>query len=442
MKLKVIPLAVTTLILGTNVFASTKTIDFYSTNGTNRYSIEGKINELGLEVNNNSLLIPDANNQAYVKLNQDKPNHLRFIRDNKHINEIIEANKGKNINYKGANVKLLGMSNDKVMAEKNGSVIFIDLENIEIPKSFLEGNEKGLKVTFSKPINPNDVLYYSQPEAGLSYKNTYQANIKEEGKISLTHYLNIQNNTQNNYENVYLNFFLSETQVMMPRMQSVAANAKMMVAASPVAEMADMSFEQNELQDLKQISLKSPVNIYKDMNKIKYLEKDFPLKQYVEVTIEPINEIYLRNETGLSKNDMLKIIEAEQDQIRNRLKDNLIFQNVLDIELDKNIILPNGVIDIYEPLKGRDNLIISTSVSHTEKENLKVIKNRNNSLKVKDIKFKELDVQQLLNKKINPINFKIESVDVRNEDSKAYTLRVNNKNVVIPANSTVTVKLN
>lgn len=61
MKLKHLSLAIATMLATQVALAQTKTLDFYSSSGSNRYSISGKVKELNLQVNKNGLLIPEAN---------------------------------------------------------------------------------------------------------------------------------------------------------------------------------------------------------------------------------------------------------------------------------------------------------------------------------------------------------------------------------------------
>ena len=93
MKIKIISLAVLSLCLSQSIFAQTKTLDFYSSSGSNRYSIYGKVKDLKVPVTKNSILIPDANSEAYVKLNTQTPYHARFIESDLNLYQLIELNK-------------------------------------------------------------------------------------------------------------------------------------------------------------------------------------------------------------------------------------------------------------------------------------------------------------------------------------------------------------
>ena len=67
MKMKTIQLAVLATLMSSSVTvfaAATKTIDFYSTNGNNRYSISGEIKDLNLDIDNKTVLIKEADADA------------------------------------------------------------------------------------------------------------------------------------------------------------------------------------------------------------------------------------------------------------------------------------------------------------------------------------------------------------------------------------------
>lgn len=57
------------------------------------------------------------------------------------------------------------------------------------------------------------------------------------------------------------------------------------------------TFEAQEVQNLKTISIKEPMTIYPNFNKIKYLDKKYPVEQYANLGLDSKYEIYMGDET-------------------------------------------------------------------------------------------------------------------------------------------------
>lgn len=439
--------AVTAVLASQAAFAQTKTLDFYSSSGSNRYSIAGKVKDLNLIVDKNSVLITEANSEAYVKLNGTAPYHLRFIESDLSVYQIIEFNKGKTIQVNGKDVKLIGAQGDKVIADDGKNLIFISFDDIKIPKTFLIDAQKGLKASFSKEIKPEDVIYFSQPERQLSYRNSYESVI-DGNKLNLVHYLNINNASLNTFKDVYLNFFLSENNIqenlhlpMMKASRAVAMNAMEADSIMPAPV-----FENAEVQNLKTISIKEPMTIYPNFNKIKYLDKSYPIEQYADLELDKKYQIYLGNKLNSKDVDVAgsfvnKVYIARLNELKDRVKKHgENFKNIIEVKVDKGDVLPNGKLDIYEGVKGQDKLIVSTNISHNENKPLKVIKSKNNDLKIINIELEQLknDKNSKESDKVlevlqndREVWVKLKSIEVENMGKDEYTLNVLGKKTKI-----------
>lgn len=439
--------AVTTALASQAAFAQTKTLDFYSSSGSNRYSIAGKVKDLNLIVDKNSVLITEANSEAYVKLNGTSPYHLRFIESDLSVYQVIEFNKGKTIKVNDKDVKLVGAQGDKVIADDGNNIIFISFDDVKIPKTFLSDAQKGLKASFSKEIKPEDVIYFSQPERQLSYNNSYESVI-DGNKLNLVHYLNINNASLNTFKDVYLNFFLSENNIQenihLPIMKS--ARVMNMAAMEADAIMPAPVFENAEVQNLKTISIKEPMTIYPNFNKIKYLDKSYPIEQYADLDLDKKYKIYLGikfnpKDIDVSGSVVNKVYSERLDELKDRVKKHgENFKNIIEVKVDKGDVLPNGKLDIYEGVKGQDKLIVSTNISHNENKPLKVIKSKNNDLKIINIELEQLknDKNSKESDKVlevlqndREVWVKLKSIEVENMGKDEYTLNVLGKKTKI-----------
>jgi len=446
MKLKLLSVAVASICFSQISLAQTKTLDFYSGNGVNRYSILGKIGDLNLPIEKDTVLITEANSEAYVKLNDVLPYHLRFIEEDLNLYQIIELNKGKNILYKGNPIKLIGSQNDRIIIESNGNILFVPLDEVSIPKTFLNDAQKGLKASFSANVNSNDILYFSQPERQLSYNNSYESNISGD-YINLTHYLNITNSSVKTFDNVYLNFFLSETNVqnriVLPPMPVMA---KSMAAPMLESSIQDTSFDEGVVQNLKTISINKPTTIYPNFNKIKYVEKKYPLEQYAKIELQNTYDIYLGDEINKDLSN-LKDLNVKGTSLNNAYIDRIEkikeiikdssnhVRNMMNIKVEKGDILPSGKIDIYETVKSQDKLIVSTNINHTENKDLEVFKGKNSDLKIIDVELVEINSSQAIRNwdKSKRKTFNIKSLEIENVSDKDYIINVLNKKVKIKA---------
>lgn len=454
MEMKKIHKAVLATILATSitpVFAGqTKTIDFYSTNGNNRYSISGSLRDLKLTAENNTILVKEANQTAYVTLNNKLPYHVRFIENDMNLSQLMESNKDTKIKYNNKEVKILMFKGDSVVAESDEGIIFIPIEKVVLPKTAMKNSSKGLMATFNENIKDEDKLFYSQEERNLRYSNLYSSKIIG-NKINLAHYFNITNMSAQTFEDVYLNFFLSQTNIMSDRVRPLMGMAPMKASVEnhAVAAMAPPVFEQEEVQSLKTISLKDPVTIYPNLNKFKYSEKTYDLEQYAQIEMNKVYHIYLNNITkedrqslNLPDSKLNKALKESVENIRKEiLINNLQVNNMLNIKVPQGDILPGGKIDIYDNVKGIDKLIVSTNISHMENEKVEVVKSKNNDLKLVDVVFNSIDKKDINFDVTNNLNVEllIKSVTIENLGSEAYTINIFNKKQVINPKSKITI---
>lgn len=438
MKLKILSVAILSAI-SLQSLALTKTIDFYSSNGVNRYSVSGKVKEIDdVDVYKNQIMIHNANRFTYLTVRKQTPYHIHYTENELNVYQIFENNKGKKINYNGELVKIISLQDGKLVAESSKGIVFIPLDNLVLPKDFFNEGKKGLKASFEKDINEDDSIYYSQPDESLSYSNSYQGVISN-NEIKFTHYLDINNSSQNTFENVYLNFFLSETNIqrnVRPLARNLMMKANMAVSQEMMSDSIEKPvYENQNIQNLELISIKDPVNIYPNQNRLRYTEKSYPKEEYSKLNVTQDYRIYFGNEldnkstyaefvtknTNLN-NEYIKKIDSLITDIKNNER---LFENMINIKVDKNDILPEGKIDIYETLNNNDKLIVSTTIGHTENKSLELFKNINRDLKITAIEF--YDVKEESYKKTIPekyIDLKVKSVTVENVGDLSYKIQL------------------
>lgn len=446
MKIKAIVLAVATLCVSQISLAQVKTLDFYSSSGSNRYSTMGKLKELGINPQGNSFLIQDANQDTYVKLNSAFPFHARMIENDLNFYQIIEQNKGKMVKFKDKSVKLVGAQNNNIIAESDGSLIFVPFTDIAIPTTFLADSQKGLKVSFEKTPSPEDVLYYSQPERNLRYANTYEA-VLNGNNVDFSHYLNINNSSKETYDNVYLNFFLSETNIQENSLRGFALPmaAKAMVSNEMARDSMPPRFESEDIQNLKSIRIAKPMTIYPSLNKIKHTTKNYPVEQYAKLEIQKEYEVYSGDftdkdlklaDTWNTPGSTLNKLYKQQVEVLRGMVDgsNFNLQNIIDVDVKKGDILPGGKLNLYSKEKGQEKLIVSSGISHVENENLLIVKNQNNDLKILNVELEDLkDNNKIVFnlQRHRKIVMNVKSVEIENKGKEAYTVKVLNKKVNI-----------
>lgn len=446
--MKTIPLAIA-LLFSSVAFAQTKTIDFYSSSGSSRYSTQGTIKSLNLPIKDNTVLLSDVNNDAYVTLNNNYPIFSRLIRNNLSAYQMLNEFKGENVSYKDKTVKILGNSGDKVIVEDNNVVRFVPIEDIQIPKSFFNNSQNGLKVTFNQNIKDSDNIYFSQIEPKLRFSNSYDSVING-NDIKVVHFLNITNSSLKTFDNVFLNFFFSPMNIQESMNLPVAMAAPMMnMAKSARADVsAPPQFENSNLNDLKMISIDKPITIYPNINKIKFSENTYPVKQFAKLNIEKKHQIFHvfnDNPKDFSKDDLATMDKEVEVSYKNFVesfnKQDFTIQNIIEITPSKDKVLPSGSFSVYEKSNNQDKLIISTPIQHTENKSLELFKGNNQDLKIKNIKFK-LDKQNNVSHKFYAAYADIESLDVENLGKKAFELKINDKLIKILPGKTETIKIN
>ncbi len=446
MKFKLISIAVATLCLSQSVLAQVKTLDFYSNSGSNRYSILGKIKELNLPTENNHVLITNANSNAYVKLNNNSPFMVRFIENDLNLHQMIESNKGQMISHNGKNVKLIGLSGDKLIVEQDNKISFIPLVEVSFPKTLLNDAQKGLKVSFSENVKPEDTLYFSQPERQLSYNNTYEAVLNKDS-VTIAHYLNVMNNSSKTFDNVFLNFFLSETNVReighrKAMVASAMVRSEMMRMSNDMAADEAPSFDENQVQNLKSIKIQKPMTLNPNLNKIKYTDKAYSVEQYVVFALTTNHVVYLEGlqDKKVENTVLVKKVEDIKAQIKSH---EMNLKNMIEIKVDKKDILPAGKFDLYENVDGQDKLIVSSNISHTENEPIKLFKSKNNDLKISNVVMKENKELRRIDSKSKPeimwLTYRVESLDIKNESNKEYVINIFDKKIKIAPNALVKI---
>lgn len=443
--MKTIPLAIA-LLFSPVAFAQTKTIDFYSSGGASRYSTQGTIKSLNLPTQDNTVLLSDVNNDAYVTLNNNYPIFSRLIQNNLNAYQMLNEFKGAQVTYKDKQVKIIGNSGAKVIVEDNNVVRFVPIEDIQIPKSFFNNSQNGLKVTFNQQIKDTDTIYFSQSESKLRFSNSYDSIING-NKIKVVHFLNINNSSLKTFDDVYLNFFFSPMNIQ----ESISRPqvAPMMNMAKSSSDMAvPPQFEQSTLNDLKMISIDKPLTIYPNINKIKYSEDSYPVKQFAKLHVgkrHQVFHIFKDNLKNFSK-EYLTSIEKEievsyKDFVESFQHQEFTIQNIIEITPTKDKLLPSGSFNVYEKSNNQDKLIISTPIQHTENQSLELTKGNNQDLKIKNVKFK-LEKDNNIPKKYYVAYATIESIEVENLGTKAFDLKVNNNQTVnIPPGKTTQVKI-
>lgn len=445
--MKAIPLTIA-LLFSSVSFAQTKTIDFYSSSGSSRYSTQGTIKSLNLPIQDNTVLLSDVNNDAYVTLNNNYPIFSRLIQNNLSPYQMLNEFKGEKVTYKDKEVKILGNSGDKVIIEDSNVVKFVPLEDIQIPKSFFNNSQNGLKVTFNQNIQENDSIFISQVEPKLRFTNSYDSIING-NSIKVVHFLNITNSSLKTFDNVLLNFFLSPTNIQESLTMPVAMAAPMMnMAKSARADITTApQFENNSLNDLKMISIDKPITIYPNINKIKYSENNYPVKQFAKLELDrkhQIFHVFNENQKNFPKEDleaMDKEIEVSYNSfIESFNKQDFMIQNIIEITPSKDKLLPSGSFNVYEKSNNVDKLIVSSSIQHTENKSLELLKGNNQDLKIKNIKFK-LEKQNNVSQHYYAAYANIESVEIENVGNKAFDLKINEKTFKVLPGKTETFKI-
>lgn len=461
MKLKLLTLAVLSAI-SVQSFALTKNLDFYSGNANaNRYTVFGKVSELPeVKANGKLLFVENIENNAYIRLNDQSPNYIGYVSNDSDLYSVLKSNKGQELTLpNGATTetfKLVDVMNDLLVLEsttntKSGDYKFVKIDqNLVLPKSWFVTSSKGLKALFDNDIKTDDVVYYSQQEGNLNYTNEYQGVLKNSKEFKLVHYVNVFNGSDKVYDNVNLNFFLSEANIQNNRpMPMYRAKGAVMMAASMEMDAVKPEFASVDVGELKAITLKDPVTIYPNTNKIKHTEKVYPYEQYTQMNLEKDYRLYFNSESqAKSDSDEVKSydkwLEKSKLDITNNLINNQDFKNMILVKLDKTDIIPSGDLQVYDNVNNVEKLIISTSVNQTEHKDLDVFKSENKDLKVSNVVFlKETTKEMQVNNynKAKSVFLEIKEFTLKNNGKIDYNVSVNGSKHLVKANSSSIILL-
>lgn len=393
-------------VLASQAFAVTEQLDFYA-NG-NRHSTSGQLKDFkNITKYKNYLIINDAQQDSYVTLNKKNPYFITYNEQPLDFNSVLERHKNEKITINGKEYKLIDVQNNGVVVQKDQDseeyTLIKNVEDISFKKNWLREQEKGLKVYFQNDLNNEDLLSYSQIENGLNYKNKYQVELVDDKNLDLTHYIQIDNGTNKVFENINVSFFLSDINV---NKSPIMFKGNMMAMQSRAIE-SDMvekpEFQNTDLDNIKVISLKSPITIFPNMNKINFEEKKFNYEEISKINIDIKNYLpSIRLDLALKFEQDSKNIEEYKNQLKSSIKNNLDeqkykFQDYIVIK-NKDKIFPAGNLDVYQ---GADRkLIVSDNIGYSENKDLEILKKSNSDLEIIDF---NLDIDKI-NKPITLMN--------------------------------------
>ena len=149
-------LSISLLTVSISTYALDKNIDFY--NGTNRYSLNGTVNEFkNVKYEENIISLQDGNESTYLTVNKQTPSHLYYSNQEVNFESIINQNKGKELIYKDRPYTVIGYSgqslvlSDKSSGDPKSNYLFLNnLNSFELPKEWVTDYEKGLKASFNE----------------------------------------------------------------------------------------------------------------------------------------------------------------------------------------------------------------------------------------------------------------------------------------------------
>lgn len=461
MKLKLLTLSILSAI-SVQSFALTKNLDFYSGNSNaNRYTVFGKVSELPeVKANGKLLFVENIDNNAYIRLNDQSPDYIGYVSNDSDLYSILKSNKGKELTIPNGTqndkFKLVDVMNDLLVLEsvnapeaKDYKFVKID-QNLIIPKSWFVSSSKGLKALFNNDIKTDDVVYYSQQEGNLNYTNEYQGVLKDGKNFKLVHYVNVFNGSDKVYDNVNLNFFLSEANIQNNRpIPMYRAKGAVMMAASLEMDAAKPEFSNVDVGELKAITLKDPVTIYPNTNKIKHIDKVYPYEQYTQMNMESEFRLYFNSETqSNSDSDEEKSyaswLEKSKLDITNNIISSQDFKNMILVKLDKGDIIPSGDLQIYDNVNNVEKLIVSTNINQTEHKDLDIFKSENKDLKVSNIVFfKEVSKEMQVNNynKTRSVLLEVKEFTLKNNGKIDYNVSINSVKHLVKANSSIVISL-
>lgn len=396
-----------------NAYSLEKNLDFYK--NTNRYSVSGNLEELkDISHNKKSLIINDANETTYITLNDNFPNKTYYQNQDLNLVNIINQNKGKIIKY----TQYVGPESYKIINFDGGSMVlqnmkskeylFInDLKEFTLPKELVSDYEKGLTAFFDTDINKTDILFYSQIDNNLNYTNNYQIRLIDNDKLRLVHYIDVQNSSNKTYDNVTLSFFFGDMNINNSPIEFRRKSSRTEMAAMSSFNDSQIEFENEDFSNVKVISIKKPISVYPNFNRIKYADNDYSYQ-----LITKINSI--TTEYG----------DIPDDLILESIKNSKIFNNYIEIKRNSTDYIPDGSVSIYEKFKDKDRLIVNTNIRSTTNKNLELLKNKNLDLKVSHINIQKVRLltEQRNNQKEEIYKKIIKSIKIKNEGKESYKI--------------------
>lgn len=388
------------IAITSQTFAIEKNIDFYQNKSIISYS--GNIENFNnVKFEGNNLYIDNIKKDSFIRLNDKTGYHYSYQITNS-IYDVLNNNVGKNIKYKELNdFKIFRVENSNIILEKNNTLKYVkELEELEIPLSWLNLTN-GYDIKFKEKIKNEDKLFYSYEEDSLSSVNKYEIIIKDKEKLSLTHFIEIENNGKLQ-DNVNVSFFQGEINI-----KTRQPNIEMMKSYVVNSSMDTVNnFNEKSLSGIKVVELKN-IKIKEGFNKFKYNEKDFKYEEIVKLNDNIFSEKIHRT---INKNNYIK---------------NLNFKNYINFDL-KTDILPSGEVAIYNSNK----LIVSDSINHSEKETVSILKNTNKDIKINNVKLIEI------NKDFN----KIESIELINHSKEIYKLEIKDKIYILEPEKVIKIE--
>lgn len=460
MNKKILLLAIPTLLISGQTFALNKVMDLYP--NANRYTVEGNVKDFDdlITVNNNSINILNGNENTYVSINDAMPNYIKYNDQPVNMYDLLSRHIGEKIKYKDEFYKITSVQNDGVwlFVEKDNENIFIkNYKNIKVSNDWLNKTQKGLFAEFNNNIVKNDYLFVTQQEQGISYTNNYIVNIKDTSNLDITHYLQINNGTGKIYKDMNLNFYISDINVN-KRPIFYKANMLQMRASADVESAQEPSFEMNNNNNIKSLSLNNKIDLGINLNKIKY--KTDSLK-YKEKTILSIDDNFINNVLSNNINELSNTKEYEnlnkdyENNLNKKVKEyvlnqylnesNNLFKDYIIVE-NKDKLYPQGAIEVYDKNKnGIKKLIVSDNINLTENKDIKLFKKNNNDLIIKDFDITIIKKEYKENASPNPlIKYKyiayFKNITIENRSEENYNIYLNEKEHLIKGKETIKIE--
>lgn len=439
---KVLLPVLTICLYSTYSSAVEKTINFYP--NFNIYSINGNLVDLKeFSVKGNSVIFRDGKEDSYININNMTPKYIRYDNQSIDIFSLLSNHINETVSYKDKDYIIISAQNGNIVLKDNDDKInFVNnIEEIKFPSNWIDTGLKGVSAYFDKEIELNDKVIWAQQEPGLDYNNEYVVNIKNDSKLDLIQYLKVNNKTDSIYKDVNVNFYFSDINVN--NRPPVLYRAALMEMKSADNSGNENNFKMNESDNVKSISLNGKVNIYKNLNKLKYKEETL---NYQSETIADFSNLLnqysysdeinnMINNQNISKEEVLKQIKRLLIEHFD-LKDKINFKDYIVIE-NKNNIYPAGEMAVYgKPINDSVNLIVKDSISYSENKDIKIFKKNNHDIKLNDF---SIEVKQDVKDKKYILIFK--NVTLENTSKIDFNVKINGETIVLKAKQKFTFNL-